>query len=101
MMVLFMIPCADVNENEIFEEHTHYTETAHSHNEDHSHAGDLCTPFCVCGCCGIVSGVVLLWNGFNFGKMISSDLPKPVVYYNTLFIPRYIGKIWQPPKINA
>src|SRR5690606_24376007 len=99
MMVLFMIPCADMYEKKIFEEHAHPAEIAHGH--DHTATNDLCTPFCVCACCGAVSGVLLQWNSLNFGKVIFSDLPKPIMYYNSLFVPRYVGEIWQPPKINA
>ncbi|WP_148908956.1 DUF6660 family protein [Sphingobacterium micropteri] len=101
MMVLFIIPCADMYEKEVFHQHEHSTEIAHEDSHDHPETTDMCSPFCFCGCCGIVSGVVLQWSTFNIGKIISFDLPKPKVYYKYVFIPRYFGEIWQPPKINA
>ena len=98
--VLLMIPCSDgVQAGDVCA--VQDTEVTHEHADDHTATDDLCTPFCVCACCGAVSGVVLQWNAFHFGKMIPSDLPKPTIYYKSLFIPWDIGEIWQPPKINA
>ena len=99
MMVLFIMPCVDMYQKDV---HDHLTEIAHQDNtHDHSETQDLCTPFCLCGCCGIVSGVVLQWSVFDIGKAKTFGLSKAKVYYKTVFIPRYFGEIWQPPKINA
>lgn len=100
MMVLFIMPCADMYEKDVFNNHEHSTEITHQDNHEHTDS-DLCTPFCLCGCCGIVSGVVLQWNVFNIGKAKTFDLSKPKVYYKSTFISHYLGGIWQPPKINA
>ncbi|WP_262245836.1 DUF6660 family protein [Parapedobacter soli] len=100
MMALFLMPCADIYEKNVFNNQEHSTEITHQDTHDHTES-DLCTPFCLCGCCGIVSGVVLQWNIFNIGKIKSFDLSKPKVYYKSIFISRYLGEIWQPPKINA
>lgn len=101
MMVLFIMPCADMNEKDVIHNHEHSTEISHQDAHNRTETQDLCTPFCVCGCCGIVAGVVLQWNIFEIGKAKTFDLSKPTVYYKTVFIPHYFGEIWQPPKINA
>lgn len=100
MMVLFIMPCADMYEKDVFNNHEHSTEITHQDNHEHTDS-DLCTPFCLCGCCGIVSGVVLQWNVPNIGKPKTFDLSKPKIYYKPTFISHYLGGIWQPPKINA
>lgn len=101
MMVLFMMPCADMFEKEMFTYYNHSSEITQEHNHNHSEIMDLCTPFCVCGCCGAVSGVVIQWHLFSFDKIKSFDFSTTDIHYKSVFIPRYIGEIWQPPKINA
>ena len=99
MMVLFIIPCADMYEKDI--NHNHSIEISYQHIRNHTETQDSCTPFCVCGCCGMVSGVVLQWNAFDFNEILSFDISKPKIYYKSVFISLYFGEIWQPPKINA
>lgn len=101
MMVLFIMPCADMYEKDNFLNHNHSEELTLQGSHDHQETTDMCSPFCLCGCCGVVSGVVLQWNIFDIGKAKTFDLSKPKMYYKTIFIPRYFGEIWQPPKINA
>lgn len=99
MMALFLMPCADMYEKDVFNNQEYSTEITHQDTHDHTES-DLCTPFCLCGCCGMVSGVVLQWNVYSLVKK-TFDLSKPKVYYKSIFISRYLGEIWQPPKINA
>ena len=102
MMALFVTPCADKFDAEVYHNHEHTTETSHHHHDrDHSDTTDLCTPFCICGCCGAISGIVLQESLSDLGKLIDLDLSTFVTYYKPVFIPRYFGEIWQPPKINA
>ena len=100
MMALFIMPCADMDEKNVFNIQERPTEIAHQDNHEHTES-DLCTPFCLCDCCGIVSGVVLQWNVYNLVKAKTFDLSKSKVYYKSTFISRYLRGIWQPPKINA
>lgn len=78
----------------------HSTEITHQDNHEHTDS-DLCTPFCLCGCCGMVSSIVLQWNVYNLVKAKTFELSKPEIYYKSIFIPCYFGKIWKPPKVNA
>ncbi|PPL04806.1 hypothetical protein SAMN05444682_101600 [Parapedobacter indicus] len=107
MMVLFVTPCDDNFEEDVFHGHEHTTEASHNHHDhshddhDHSDTTDMCTPFCVCGCCGAISGIVLQESLSDIGEVIDFDLSTFITYYKPVFIPRYFGEIWQPPKINA
>ena len=100
MMALFVMPCADMYEKNVFNIQEHSTEITHQDNHEHTDS-DLCTPFCLCGCCGIVSGIVLQWNVYSLVKAKTFDRSKPKVYYKCTLISHYLGGIWQPPKINA
>ena len=100
MMVLFMTPCADTLDEEAHHSHDHTVEAVHYH-QDHSDTNDLCTPFCVCSCCGAVSGIVLHDSLSNVGNVVDLEIATFVTYYNPVFILSYVGEIWQPPKINA
>ncbi len=101
MMVLFIMPCTDMVEKNLTQIQNHSTEIAHQETHKHDEAQDLCTPFCLCNCCGMVTGVVLQQNFFEIEiiQPLALNLPKPKLYYKTVFLPRYYGEIWQPPKI--
>ena len=104
MMVLVITPCADTFEKQTVRFQEFSTEITHQHSyesHDPKETKDLCTPFCICICCGRVSGIVLQWNVYNLVKAETFELSKPEIYYLAIFIPRYFGEIWQPPKINA
>ncbi len=88
-------------EKENSQNHNHSEELTHQESHSHQETTDMCSPFCLCGCCGIVSAAVLQWNVPNIEKAKSFDLSKPEIYYTSTFVPRYFGEIWQPPKVNA
>lgn len=100
-LVLFMMPCADTYGKDISLRNDRSSEITHQDNHDHTETSDLCTPFCLCGCCGLVSGVVLQWAVADIGRIKSFDLSKPKTYHKPVSIPCYFGDIWQPPKINV
>ncbi|WP_149912585.1 DUF6660 family protein [Sphingobacterium cavernae] len=98
MMAVFLMPCADTFEKETFQHNDYSEQSQHSH--DNSETKDFCSPFCLCNCCGTVSGVVFYWK-ISFSEIKTFELSKPNPQYISQFIPRYFGKIWQPPQINA
>lgn len=100
MLALFMMPCADTYGKDLSLQPSRSTEIPQD-NHDHTETQDLCTPFCLCGCCGLVSGVVLQWGVADMGRIRSFDLSKPKMYHKPAAIPCYFGDIWQPPKINV
>lgn len=71
-----------------------------ANHEDHSHdkANDLCSPFCVCNCCGtqvlsFFSEISLEFNRVT--TIIELQLPK----YKSILTSNFYGSIWQPPQI--
>jgi len=90
-------PCADIHA-ETGEGHVHAMESL---NHTHSDAHDLCSPFCACGCCGMVialhHGLGPACNPVDFPLSPDKDIINP-----TFFIPSsFLGKIWQPPQLTA
>lgn len=75
------------------------TELASNH-ETHSHdtATDLCSPFCICSCCGsqIVSYSQSILIDFSISsESIKTQLPT----YKSILSSNFYGSIWQPPQI--
>ena len=99
MMVLFIMPCDDMYVSDRLQHNTTEMNVQDIHN--HNEKADLCTPFCLCGCCGFVSAVVLQLNIFDFQTIKTFHLSKQTTHYKSVFIPRYFGEIWKPPKIIA
>ena len=72
---------------------------AHSqHNHSHDEETDLCSPFCVCNCCGQQIMTVFFPIIYNFPvkfegiKTLNSS-------YTLAFHSNFYGSIWQPPQI--
>lgn len=101
MMAVFIMPCADMFGKEVFGPTNCVQEIAHQDGHNQSGHNDLCSPFCSCNCCGLISGVVLNLNLFHKIQERPIDLVRPTIYFRSVFIPRYFGEIWQPPKINT
>jgi len=101
MMVVFLMPCTDTNEELSFHNQNNAQEVTHTDSHDHQDSADMCSPFCFCGCCGMVSGIVLQWHPYALVTAHTFELFRAEEYYKPIFVPRYVGKIWQPPKINA
>ncbi|KUJ59545.1 hypothetical protein AR687_22645 [Flavobacteriaceae bacterium CRH] len=66
---------------------------------DHSHGqSDLCSPFCICNCCGVQVLSYASAITFDFPvlvKTIKCALPS----YTSVFASNFCGSIWQPPQI--
>jgi hypothetical protein len=96
LVLLSSLPCADVEVNT-----SAYTEMASTSNQDeHSHdkEDDLCSPFCICNCCGsqITHYLQVVMIDFPIlSKPIKTQLPT----YKFLFASNFYGSIWQPPQI--
>lgn len=100
MMAVLILPCADAFETNDFQQHKHSEHLTEKETQDQNKETDFCSPFCLCHCCGVVSGVVLQKHVFSLEKVKIFDLTKPEIFYNPIFISRYLGEIWQPPKKN-
>ena len=100
---LFLMPCADAHAAvpilpSAFDQSLSLQEQNHQHSDSHT---DLCSPFCVCGCCGLVSGITLQWHSIKLDQPLSFDIFKPISLYRLNFTLAFVGKIWQPPKFTA
>ncbi|MFH6943414.1 DUF6660 family protein [Flavobacterium sp.] len=95
LLVLSCMPCADMKAAVS----RTVTESSFSHDDDHSHNNklDLCSPFCICSCCGLQMvnlSQVLIDFPIPF-KRINIQLPT----YKSIFTSNFFGSIWQPPQI--
>ncbi|TDP03328.1 DUF6660 family protein [Flavobacterium sp. 245] len=95
LMALSNMPCADMEVNSAMHKTAQFSsEENHSHDKDN----DLCSPFCVCNCCG---AQVLSYQPsitFEFSKSCSK-IAVALPTYNSVFISDFYGSIWQPPQI--
>ena len=95
LVALSCLPCADsevVSSAASSEVATHQEE--HSHDKD----TDLCSPFCVCNCCGVhvlSYAPQLLFEPAPLAVLLSQ---KEVFYISPTFSSFY-GTIWQPPQL--
>ncbi len=94
LMVLSCLPCADAANSE----HSQTTTEKHTHDSGDKH-NDLCSPFCICNCCGvqILSFTPVL--SFVIGPVPTVFSPKPAIGYKSHLASMFSGSIWQPPQI--
>lgn len=92
---LAIIPCGDKdNCNEFAQTHSIVNP---NDNQSNSHQNEICSPFCVCACCGC--------QGFNLKSFLSvaiaftQTVERQTVPYESEFISQFSAKIWQPPKV--
>jgi hypothetical protein len=102
MLVLFLIPCSDSYEQDAFNIPTTSHKLSDQGEHQHKEHSDCCSPFCVCGCCGVVFDVTQYLNFNQFDINLKSfDLPKTEAIYGFIYIPSYMAEIWQPPQITV
>ena len=90
-LLLCLMPCADAHGCEQLPD---AGEVAH-HDDKHSHEEDLCSPFCVCSCCGTH---VTLVSGFTLtAETVQSIAIFPAVIEDSFST--IDQAIWQPPRI--
>lgn len=94
-----MIPCTDIFDIESLNGLSN-KESYLSQNSFEKES-DTCSPFCVCSCCGLVSGVVLQTKLNGLGKVRYYELAKPNIYYKSVYTLRCHSEIWEPPQINV
>ena len=70
------------------------THDNHSHDKDK----DLCSPFCICNCCG--AQVLSYFPTLSFElPLISQDIKTKEPFYKPVFASSFFGSIWQPPQL--
>ena len=96
LTVLSCLPCSDleISHSAISVDEHKIDKDQNSHDED----DDLCSPFCVCNCCGTQALSFFSEITFEFNKntlVIKSPLPT----YKSILSSNFFGSIWQPPQI--
>ncbi|WPR71215.1 DUF6660 family protein [Flavobacterium sp. NG2] len=96
LVVLSCLPCAD----KLADSLAHQAEIHSTTDAEHSHDvdNDLCSPFCVCSCCGFHTltyvAVVPTLVTVLFEEIKSSHS-----FYTSIASSNFFGSIWQPPQI--
>jgi hypothetical protein len=95
LLAVSNIPCADLEVNSAVHQTAQFSaDKNHSHDKEN----DLCSPFCVCNCCGAQILTHQVTEMFNFQvvyAIISIQLPT----YKSIYTSNFFGSIWQPPQI--
>ncbi len=95
-VALSCLPCSDVVEIN-FEKSSKELQSNHE-NHSHEKENHLCSPFCICNCCGsqIINHFKITTIYFPIATLkISSQVPT----YTSIFTSNFYGSIWQPPQI--
>jgi hypothetical protein len=96
LVALSCLPCADI---EVSSAAHKATEIASNH-DDHSHnkENDLCSPFCICNCCGqqILNFSQEIAPQF---RKIATEITTQIPAYKSILTSNFYGSIWQPPQI--
>ena len=94
-MVLIVVPCNDAARG--LAEKVGAAENVHMEQDNNSHA-DLCSPFCVCHCCGMSITVTVISKLLpeKIALAVKDNLPEKNYNYAIL----HPAGIWQPPKIG-
>ena len=90
------MPCADMEVYSIAHNKTEFTLNPAEHSHDKTI--DLCSPFCICSCCGSQMANYsqpIIIDFPRLSKSIKTQLPT----YNSIFSSNFFGSIWQPPQI--
>jgi hypothetical protein len=98
ILVLSVIPCADSIENLLPTNSTTYihSDDTHSGHNHENESCDLCSPFCVCACCG---GFSTTKSQVIFFKQEPFLNDKNAAFsYSASFISNFTAQFWNPPK---
>ncbi|MFC3336471.1 DUF6660 family protein [Flavobacterium palustre] len=95
-LILSCLPCADIEVNSAAHTKTELASNHDEHSHDKEH--DLCSPFCICSCCGSQMA--------SYSQSIIIDFPIPSIgiktqlpTYKSILSSNFYGSIWQPPQI--
>ncbi|WP_165830421.1 hypothetical protein [Flavobacterium aquariorum] len=94
ILILSCMPCADKEQDVSFEKMTINNTSKQHHNKD------ICSPLCVCSCCGCqgyVHNTICSYNIFSVKTIIDKNLPE----YKSIITSNFFGSIWLPPQIIA
>jgi hypothetical protein len=88
---LALFPCADKVERDKFEKQEI---SENSNHADHEHTSEMCSPLCLCVCCGIQLVFTAKLESIPYSN--SKDIKK--TFYVSRIFSNYLSEIWKPPK---
>jgi ABC-type nickel/cobalt efflux system permease component RcnA len=104
IIVLAAYPCADKHidgttnaSHSLAHSHVH-SQTHEQHNHSPEDETDLCSPFCVCNCCGQQTLTFLEVHSFQFLVQFK-EIKSSISFYKSIIFSNFYGSIWQPPQI--
>lgn len=89
------MPCADMEADGSAHSKS---ELVSADNHSHTAGSDLCSPFCICSCCGSQMTDYSHFSVIDFPivfKVIKKQLPT----YKSILTSNFYGSIWQPPQL--
>ncbi|MFN8325740.1 DUF6660 family protein [Flavobacterium sp.] len=96
LVTLSAIPCADIkSESEV---HLEVAQTSDKDNHSHDKGNDLCSPFCICNCCGQVTLNYVATINYDFPVQFEEIKSSKSTYTSALHS-NFFGSIWQPPQL--
>lgn len=98
LLVLSCLPCADADKDVIVDAAGKVV----AHTDDHSKElhTDLCSPFCICNCCGAQILNFTPTLVFEVASVPAEYIEKPQIIYNSNLASQFSGGIWQPPQLS-
>jgi hypothetical protein len=94
--MLTAYPCADKHNDSLVKSSN--TQTSSRHNHSHETDNDLCSPFCVCNCCGQQTLTFLEIQSFQF-LVHFQEIKSSISFYKSTSFSNFYGSIWQPPQL--
>lgn len=98
LLVLSCLPCADADKQFVYDANAKILAEKHADHSKELH-NDLCSPFCVCNCCGVQVLNFTPSLSFNIREDFTALVEKPEIVYKSHFASTFSGSIWQPPQI--
>lgn len=103
-LVLSTMPCTDavlaLNGSSAAARYGSSTSSlSHHHHRNDTH-NDLCSPFCVCSCCGQLITAPLKHSLGESLTVAIYDGQKPTVYYTQHWTSHYLNDIFRPPQVG-
>lgn len=94
--MLTAYPCADKHNDVLVK--SPQSQTNSQHNHSHEEKTDLCSPFCVCNCCGQQTLTFFEVQSFQF-LVRFQEIKTSISFYKSTSFSNFYGSIWQPPQL--
>jgi hypothetical protein len=98
LLILSCLPCADANKDIVYDSNGKVLAEKHDDHSKELHS-DLCSPFCICNCCGAQVLSFTPSITFSFREDFTAFIEKPETIYKAHYASIFSGSIWQPPQI--